>query len=134
MLCVRLYNDHFHALNFYLSYEFFKSHLVLSVRRLSGKWKDKDITIQNAFTFKKLTIHYKMLLLKVLTPLNLNAPDAQEYSSAVDIFLVINKKMRDDRTGELFKPLYLCYIAKEEDPIYQSANNVLTSVAPVQTY
>ena len=40
----------------------------------------------------------------------------------------------DDTTGELFKPLYLCYIAKEEDPIYKSANNVLTFVAPVQTY
>ena len=40
----------------------------------------------------------------------------------------------DDRTGELFKPLYLCYITKKEDPIYKSASDVLTSVAPVQTY
>ena len=40
----------------------------------------------------------------------------------------------DDKTGESFKPLYLCYITKEEDPIYKSANNVLSTVAPVQTY
>ena len=40
----------------------------------------------------------------------------------------------DDTTGELFNPLYLCNITKEKDPIYKSANNVLTSVAPVQTF
>ena len=43
--------------------------------------------------------------------------------------------MREDNTtGELFKPHHHCQITKEEVPIYSSANNVLSTVAPVQAH